>query len=96
MSCPKNIVQRKFLWNKYTEEGPHDWYITRIGKFMSCNDDFEVMFECKACGTRKERKFIEMEDLIRDGILPATLNAVGPYNPYYPETKTSIKTTISV
>lgn len=70
MSCPKNI--KKFLWWKY--EGPHDWKVIFLDKFMESSSNFQTIDKCAICHAKRTRHFVEEETLIREGITVAELN----------------------
>ncbi len=71
MSCIKN--PKKFLWISYN--GDHDWRIEYISKFMEgVSDDFHTRERCILCGLKKNRQFVEAEELIERGIPIEDLN----------------------
>ena len=84
MSCPKNKQIKKFLWWKWVEEGEHNLKITSVGRFMDSSADFVVKRTCTLCETVKTSNFVEMEDLIREGLSAKELNSVTRTHYLYP------------
>jgi hypothetical protein len=82
MSCPKNILNKKFLWWEWEEEGDHDYKITSITKFMECSEHFVVGYKCSICGCIEKRHFVEMEELIREGFTAEQLSTY-PFKSIY-------------
>lgn len=63
MSCPKNIIEKKFLWHKYKTEGSHEFQISWIEEWLG-GTRFSVHEICKYCMCRKSYN-LEDEELIR-------------------------------
>ena len=62
------IKQHKFLWLFPYEKVEHHFMIKYISKFMTCSEDFEVMYSCEICGLTKKTSFVEADILIKKGI----------------------------
>jgi hypothetical protein len=64
MGCIKN--KKSFLGIPY--EGPHDYDIDYVHKFMSTSDDFIVSSSCKLCGCRQNENFVTWDELLNRGM----------------------------
>jgi hypothetical protein len=48
MTCPKNIVEKSFLWKRWKAEGEHDWQMWCVEYWAF--DTFEITEKCSYCG----------------------------------------------
>lgn len=76
MSCPKNIINRQFLFFKWKSEGEHDFEIDYISTFMLGNTDFILNKTCKICGTPKKESFVSWEQMLRMGYTNSQLRDI--------------------
>lgn len=76
MSCPKNIVEKKFLFWKWKKEGYHNFKPYLFSVFMRFDDDFIIHSKCTHCGTPHEEKFIPYEEMLRRGFTNEQLNKI--------------------
>ena len=76
MGCPKNIIQKKFLFWKWHTEGSHNFEPYRYSTFVRFDDDFIIHSKCTHCGTPREEKFISYEEMIRRGFTEEQLSKI--------------------
>lgn len=60
--CPKNLIARRFLWKKWTEEGPHDMQPAAMKRWgLRSWHEFEVTGVCRRCGAHKTAVLSDVE-----------------------------------
>jgi len=58
--------KKKFLF--FSWYGDHEEEITYVSAFMRGDKMFVVQYECKCCGSQRERHFVPWSELIHAGI----------------------------
>ena len=64
MRCIQN--PKRFLFWKWN--GDHEDKIIRFGRFMSCSNNYIVLYECKHCGRQYKKSFVSEATLLEQGV----------------------------
>jgi hypothetical protein len=70
MGCPKQVVERKFLFFRWKTELPHQWKIYAVEeRYLS----WTITYQCQVCESKTEIDGLKDKDIVRRiGFIPTT------------------------